>query len=108
MAAGRIYRCGSCGLRLEAWDEGEPYYFDERGEKRHAHHPSPERERCVGTESPHLCMDCAAEFLAGDADAPPACPACGSSRVLWTWLLEGRACPRCRTGAFETASEMIS
>ncbi len=64
MAQSILFVCDHCSKRVEAWDEGNPYYFDERGMKRYAYHPDHEnRARCVGNDSPHLCVKCGEQFL---------------------------------------------
>ena len=58
MAQGVTFSCNHCGHSIEAWDDGNPYYLDERGKKRYAYHPSSERDQCVGNDSPHICLSC--------------------------------------------------
>ncbi len=54
MALGLRFVCDPCGHAIDAWDEGNPYYFDENGTKRYAYQPCRERDLCIGVESPHL------------------------------------------------------
>jgi hypothetical protein len=34
MAAGSLFRCKHCSKSIESWDDGNPYYRDERGRKK--------------------------------------------------------------------------
>ena len=100
MAGGQIFKCSACSRALHAWDEGNPYYVDERGDKHYAYHPSPERERCTGNDTPILCLGCGAELMC-DSGAPiTRCPQCGARQLVALWLLEGRTCPYCQVGTF--------
>ena len=40
------FACDNCSNDVEAWDDGNPYYFDRRGVKKYAYHPDPNFERC--------------------------------------------------------------
>ena len=83
-----------------SWDDGNPYYIDEDGKKQYAYHPSPLRNRCIGIDSPHLCLSCGHEFMV-DSEAPiVACPKCKAREIVDTWTLSGKACPYCKTGVF--------
>ena len=100
MAEGRRFVCSNCVRAVEAWDEGNPYYWDERGEKRYAYHPDPLRERCTGNDTPALCLACGAEFVSDSAAPVERCPACASNQVTDRWELDGKACPYCAAGTF--------
>ena len=98
MAEGLRFVCDSCSKAIEAWDDGNPYYFDESGAKQYAYHPSAERQLCVGNDSPHLCLDCGHEFNV-DSNAPSStCEKCGSTSIVDSFRLEGRVCPECKVG----------
>lgn len=101
MAEAIRYVCGECGHSIEAWDEGNPYYVDENGAKQYAYHPDHEgRARCIGNDSPHLCLACGNEFMV-DSRAPiDRCPSCGARDIADTFHLEGKRCPYCKQGAF--------
>ena len=108
MAMGRRFTCERCGFSIEAWDEGNPYYIDKRGKKRYAYHPDPERERCTGIESPHLCLTCGIEFPI-DSNAPVnVCPKCQSAEIADTFDLESRVCPACETGTFKIDRDLFA
>lgn len=100
MAAGKNFVCSECSHTITTWDEGDPYYRDERGRKRYAYHPSPERERCTGVESPVLCLNCGKEAKVDSAKPITRCRKCASEELVDTWHLEGRTCPYCRRGTF--------
>lgn len=57
MAQGRIYICENCGKSVEAWDEGNPYFLDQRGKKQYRYHPDRERDLCIGNDSDLICLD---------------------------------------------------
>ena len=110
MAAGQVFKCSACSHVFEAWDEGNPYYLDERGEKHYAYHPSPERARCTANDTPTLCLSCGAEIMRDSAAPITRCPQCGAGKLVALWLLEGRPCPYCKVGTFTAVpdSYMIS
>jgi DNA-directed RNA polymerase subunit RPC12/RpoP len=101
MAEGVRFICDSCHRVIEAWSDGNPYYFDDSGRKRYAYHPDHENlARCVGNDIPHLCLACGREFMI-DSRAPVAeCPKCGASGIAATYELAGRHCPYCNQGIF--------
>jgi len=110
MAEGRVFVCSSCAHAITAWDDGDPYYLDEQGEKRYAHHPDPARDRCVGIDESMLCLSCGAECMR-DSRAPiNACTQCASQTLIATWELDGVPCPRCKRGTYhiDPTSQMIS
>ena len=101
MAEGLRFVCTECHKAIEAWSDGNPYYLDEAGAKHYAYHPDHEAmARCIGNDSPPLCLGCGKE-LTIDSRAPlEACPGCGSRRLVDTFRLAGRRCPFCKTGKF--------
>ena len=101
MAQGKRLVCGKCGNKIETWDDGNPYFIDSNGQKQYAHHPSRERERCIGNESPHLCLNCGREFMVDSRSPATRCENCESTNFVDTWDLEGHSCPKCKQGKFE-------
>ncbi len=94
------YVCSACGRAIEAWSDGNPYYVGTNGLKKYAYHPDPEVNRCVGNDSPHLCLACGDEFNV-DSRAPiEQCPKCGATTIVSTFRLSGRPCPYCSQGKF--------
>jgi DNA-directed RNA polymerase subunit RPC12/RpoP len=94
------YNCTHCKHEIVAWDEGDPYFLDRKGAKVYAYHPNPDRDRCIGVDSPHLCLDCGSQFRV-DSRAPiDACMNCGSKNIANIYVLENRRCPACRKGTF--------
>ena len=85
--------CGECGYTFDIWSDGNPYYFDENGEKQYAYHPDHERlSLCIGNDRPHLCLSCRNEFMM-DSRAPiSACPVCGSHDFVDTYQLIEHRC----------------
>jgi DNA-directed RNA polymerase subunit RPC12/RpoP len=100
MAEGVRYVCGNCHRAIEAWSDGNPYYLDDKGAKKYAYHPSPEVERCIGNDSPYLCLACGKKFMV-DSRAPiERCPKCKSSEIVACFDLDGQQCPYCKSGLF--------
>lgn len=107
MAQGIVFVCSTCAHEVEAWDEGEPYYFDAQGEKRYAFHPDPERALCTGLEISGLCLRCGAEVLSDEAAPPAPCPQCGQGEVVDACALDGRTCPFCKAGTFHADPDAL-
>jgi DNA-directed RNA polymerase subunit RPC12/RpoP len=101
MAMGTKYVCGSCKRAIMAWDDGNPYYIDEAGAKRYAYHPDHENlDRCIGNDSPHLCLACGEEFMVDSRSSLEECPKCRAADIVDTFDLKGRRCPYCKAGVF--------
>ena len=95
------YVCGACRQAIEAWSDGNPYYFDEAGIKQYAYHPDHVNlARCIGNDCPHLCLACGAEFLVDSRSPDTACPKCGGSELAACYELRGKRCPYCKSGVF--------
>ena len=93
--------CGSCGKAIEAWSDGNPYYIDPLGTKQYAYHPDHERlARCIGNDTPHLCLACGEEFVVDSRSPTRICPKCGSEDIAETFVLDGKECPDCHAGVF--------
>lgn len=101
MAQAIRFACDRCGRDIRAWSDGNPYYIDEAGEKRYAYHPDHDAlDRCVGNDTPHLCLACGVECMV-DSRAPLSnCPECETGELVETYELAGRRCPECKTGKF--------
>ncbi len=101
MAEAVRFVCGSCRRAVTAWSDGNPYYFDAAGTKHYAYHPDHEAlARCVGNDSPHLCLACGEEFLLDSERPAAACPACGAAGAAETYELGGQPGPFCKRGTF--------
>ena len=101
MAQAQRFVCDGCGHAVKAWSDGNPYYLDESGAKQYAYHPDHERlARCIGNDSPHLCLACGAECMVDSRAPVTACPGCGAGDLAGTYQLGGRPCPYCKAGAF--------
>jgi Zn finger protein HypA/HybF involved in hydrogenase expression len=84
-----------------AWSDGQPYYRDERGRKRYAHHPDHENlARCIGNDVPHLCLWCGTEQAVDSLKPRIRCRKCRREGLVDLWELEGQPCPRCGEGHF--------
>ena len=101
MAEAMRYVCSACRRVVEAWSDGKPYYIDKTGRKQYAYHPDHGRlARCIGNDSPHLCLACGEEFNV-DSRAPTAeCPKCTAVDIADTFQLNGQRCPYCKEGVF--------
>ena len=101
MAEGIRFVCNNCGRSIEAWSDGNPYYIDEAGDKKYAYHPDHEGlARCIGNDSPHLCLACGAEFKVDSREPIMECPGCKDDEIVRTYELEGRRCSYCKQGVF--------
>ena len=101
MAEGVRFVCGGCQRAIEAWSDGNPYFLDESGKKRYAYHPDHENlARCIGNDSPRLCLECGEDFMVDSRAPVGACPKCGSTRLVGTFELAGHPCPYCKEGEF--------
>lgn len=98
--------CPECPFSIDAWSDGNPYYFDEEGKKAYAYHPDHERlALCVGNDVPHICLACAQEFVVDSQSPRRDCPQCGSSSISETDSLAGKTCPSCHKGALTSDSD---
>ncbi len=108
MAEAKRFICNQCGHAIEAWSDGNPYYIDETGAKQYAYHPDHKRlDKCIGNDSPHLCLACGVEFMVDSRDPLQACPDCQDSRIVDTFQLSGQSCPFCKTGTFRDAPDFF-
>ncbi|MFW5696952.1 MAG: hypothetical protein ACOCX1_00150 [Fimbriimonadaceae bacterium] len=100
MAEARRFICDGCGKKIEAWNEGDPYYRNKEGKKVYAYHPSQEHELCIGVDTPTLCLDCGRRFKIDSARPVERCSKCKSENIRSQYSLEGAACPYCKQGTF--------
>lgn len=57
------YVCNHCSKDLQSWSDGNPYFINASGRKEYAYHPNHEGlARCIGNDSPHLCLQCGHGF----------------------------------------------
>jgi hypothetical protein len=100
--------CDHCGDAIESWDEGNPYYIDARGEKQYGYHPEPERELCIGVDSPHLCLNCGKQFYSGLERSDDKFPSVRiAPKIVATFHLDGNTCPGCKIGVFRIDPEFL-
>ncbi|MFM8581349.1 MAG: hypothetical protein ACKOFW_07580, partial [Planctomycetaceae bacterium] len=101
MAMGTQIKCDKCGRGVMSWDDGNPYYIDEQGQKHYAYHPDHEAlERCIGNDAESMCLDCGLEFKVDSRAPVTACPGCHSTHWVETSDLPGKRCPSCKSGTF--------
>jgi hypothetical protein len=109
MAEALRFVCSGCQRAIESWSDGNPYYVEKSGKKRYAYHPDHERlARCVGNDSPHLCLDCGEEFMVDSLAPVAACPKCRSTRFVGTFELAGHPCPYCKAGEFSVDPDFFA
>ncbi len=107
MAAGKVFECSACSREVEAWDEGEPYYFDAQGVKRYAYHPDPQSALCTGLDVSALCLHCGAEGVYDAAVPLTRCSQCAADQIVDVWELEGQPCPWCKAGVFHAGDDRL-
>ena len=101
MALCRRLACSDCGFAVEAWDDGNPYFRDERGRKQYAYHPDHEKlARCIGNDVPHLCLACGKQGKVDSLKPRATCRACKSGPLVPLGEVDGHTCPQCRRGTF--------
>ncbi len=98
MAECMRFVCNACGHAIEAWDDGNPYYLDKRGRKHYAYHPDSKRSRCIGIDSPHICLSCGEKFDIDSENPVTTCISCNSTDITKTFTLGKRRCPYCKQG----------
>ena len=109
--------CGRCDHTIEAWDDGNPYYFESvitktgevKQKKKCVYHPNDELlERCIDNDTEHLCLSRKKEFMV-DSEAPiTASSKCKPSAIVDTMELAGKLCPYCKEGVFRRELDSIS
>jgi phage FluMu protein Com len=101
MAEMKVFRCNVCNNTLESWSDGNPYYLDSSGEKQYAYHPDHDKlSRCIGNDTPHLCLSCGNEFMIDSLSPITQCRKCNSEDISETFSLEEKTCPVCNKGIF--------
>lgn len=101
MAEGITYVCSQCSHAIQAWSDGNPYYLDDSGKKHYAYHPDHKNlERCIGNDGPHLCLQCAHEFMVDSRQPISECPDCGAKEIRDVFDLRRQRCPFCKKGIF--------
>ncbi|CAN5606978.1 hypothetical protein BH10PLA1_BH10PLA1_00520 [soil metagenome] len=102
MAMGLVFTCDRCGFSIEVWDDGNPYYLDKSGTKHYAYHPDHEKlAKCIGNDSPHICLECGEQFKVDSRSPIDHCRKCNADTIIETFLLTGRRCPSCKRGNFD-------
>ena len=56
--------------------------------------------RCIGNDSPHLCLSCGHQFKVDSRAPVAACPKCKSRDIESTFMLGDKTCPNCKAGVF--------
>jgi Zn finger protein HypA/HybF involved in hydrogenase expression len=108
MAMELRFTCPTCGDTRAAWDDGNPFYIDGTGKKQFAYHPDKNLDRCIGNDSPHLCLACGTEFNVDSREPTSTCPSCGSADISDLFKLTGKLCPKCKTGRYRSQPGAIS
>lgn len=101
MAEALRFICNHCFHAIESWSDGNPYFIQEEGQKQYAYHPDHENlARCIGNDSPYICLRCGEEFMVDSLSPIEECPACSSTNMSDTFQLNGKSCPFCHKGTF--------
>lgn len=108
------YLCNHCSKELQSWSDGNPYFINDSGGKEYAYHPDHEGlARCIGNDSPYLCLRCGHGFRVDSRSPSPAarraeqqpsdpplswrgCRARFASRARSCWIWASAASPRQR------------
>ena len=91
--------CSDCGMSVEAWSDGNPFYIDETGSKKYAYHPNhDELQKCIANDVPHLCLSCGEEIRIDSRQQAKVCPKCDSTNIVDTCSLQNVKCPKCEDG----------
>ena len=101
MAEGIQYICNNCAHNIEAWSDGNPYYINKKGCKEYAYHPDSKLDKCIGNDSPHICLTCGEAFSIDSRNPATRCHKCDSTNIADTYRLDGVTCPYCHAGTFE-------
>jgi hypothetical protein len=101
MAGCMKFVCNNCAHSIEAWDEGNPYYFDKAGQKKYAYHPNRNFSRCIGNDTPNICLACGEVFNIDSCNPVTECHKCASTNIADTCRLDGVPCPYCHEGVFK-------
>lgn len=125
------FRCDSCDLRLETWENGTMYVTDKKGKRVECPHPGeaykiakilnideseifgfpymripnpdlyPLLNERVGVIIDCICLDCTGLSKLDYHMDERKCSECGSSNILPVDNLAGISCPKCRKGVFK-------
>ena len=131
MAMSIIYTCEACGFEVDAWDDGNPYVQDSKGERHYFYHPENEIDIMVkllepkplptsnseeseesdpifethtGNAPDHLCLKCGKISQIDPEMDKMICKKCKSDEVTELTSLAGKKCPKC-SGHFDQGSE---
>jgi DNA-directed RNA polymerase subunit RPC12/RpoP len=132
MAEETIFTCLKCGFAVASWSDGNPYIEAPDGARYNFCHPGEDLQikeivknivgheptekeieetldKHAGNEGEFLCRECF-EISTLDPDRDPMrCEKCSSKKVVPTFKLGGRVCPKCKKGKFDKGSaEAIS
>lgn len=117
------YICNNCGFRLFANELMPFYYTDDSGQRNRLPHPSAERrargilkdisdeefKNRTGILRSYVCIDCAELFSIDDEKDEHKCSNCASSNYKFVFKMDGKMCPKCRTGTIiKTSSGIFS
>jgi hypothetical protein len=109
VAESRTFVCNQCNKTIEAWSDGNPYYIDSMGERHYAYHPDHQNlAKCIGNDTPHLCLSCDYEFKVDSLSPTTECKKCNSENIADIYKLNGEKCPACHKGTFHLDPERFS
>ena len=101
MALCKLFVCSNCKREIQSWSDGNPYFLNANEEKEYAYHPDHVKlSKCIGNDTPQICLSCTTEFMS-DSESPTIhCPQCQSKEIADMFQLENRICPYCNEGQF--------
>lgn len=101
MAIQTISICDNCSHQISRWSDGNPYYLNLEGKKVYAYHPNhDELDKCIGNDSPGICLACSNEFMIDSLSPLNCCPKCESSSIIKLFDIYNKKCPFCHEGKF--------
>ena len=57
-------------------------------------------EKCIGNDSPYICLACGDEFKVDSEKPITQCPTCNAEDIVDKFKLEGKTCHACKTDVF--------
>ena len=101
MSSAKRFKCTNCHHEIVAWSDYDNYFIDSEGHKQYTYHPSHDAlEKCIGYESPCLCLSCGELFSVDSLEPTNSCPKCSSSEINELYDIDDKNCPYCNLGKF--------
>jgi predicted RNA-binding Zn-ribbon protein involved in translation (DUF1610 family) len=97
------FSCDNCARSFEAWDDGNPFFLNSKGQKIYAYHPNKLRDRCTGNDPTEICMNCGFVLNPAKNSQTQVCPDCKGVIFRDILSLDGVVCPFCKDGVFRVS-----